>query len=169
MSTPKNESPNFLSNHWPKLIVILLFVTMVIFYNLRINSLSKSHDREKASIEAAFVSKMDSLSLAQGVFNARIFGWSIRSEWMRDNQDNLGQLANRYVRDADVSLVQLIAAENNNLLVSTDKRFEGDHFNFPEGFNPGDTTVREEDQATVVYVPIMGMTERLGTLRIVLK
>jgi hypothetical protein len=169
MSDSQNTAPGFLGKHWPKLIIIALFAGLIFYHNFKVSALERTHVKATEALQVSFATKVDSLTLAQTIFTSRVFAWSVRSEWLRDNHDNLGQLANRFVREADVSLVQLVAASSDSVFVSTDKRFEGDRIVYPEGVNVGETFVHEENGTRVIYTPIMGFTERLGTLRVVLK
>jgi len=85
---------------------------------------------------------------------------------LRGNIDNLNQLFNVFIKDSGASLIQLINAEDNTILISSDKKFEGGKFKIPSDINLNGPTTVTGSSKVIVYTPVMGFNERIGLLMV---
>jgi hypothetical protein len=58
-------------------------------------------------------------------FATEVFSWSVRSELLRENTENLNQLLTVFFKESGVDLVQLINPEDKMVVLSSDNKFEG--------------------------------------------
>jgi hypothetical protein len=100
----------------------------------------------------------------------RSLSWSIRSEITRNNYDQAGQYLNEFVRTREFE-VAIFADNEDNIIISTDKRMEqtklNDHF-------PGNISTAQEisiqhlpDNKWISIAPVMDLNTRAGTLVII--
>jgi hypothetical protein len=93
--------------------------------------------------------------------------WSIRSEMMRGNMEQVNLLMTELVKDSHFQYIHLLEA-NGNVLLSTNKKMEGQPIEIREvkSVLTADSTVliNENDSVITVVSPVMGYDGRLGTL-----
>lgn len=94
-------------------------------------------------------------------------GWSIRSEMMRGNMEQVNLLMTELVKDSHFQYIHLLET-NGNVLLSTNKKLEGQPIKMKtvKSVLPADSTViiNEDDSVITVVSPVMGFDGRLGTL-----
>lgn len=147
------------------LILLLLVVIVWAFVQARINE--HHFNKEKAQLIDSFEITLDSLQIKHLMFETVVFSWSVRSELLRDNTENLNQLLTVFVRESGADLVQVINAADNTILLSSDKKFENTTYlgPFPEDITE---TVRVNDQDAVkLFTPVMGFSSMIGILLVV--
>jgi hypothetical protein len=140
--------------------LIVIFIILVAM----LQSNKVRHQRAVNSLVSQHEQLVDSLIHRNMELSARIFSWSVRSELLRRNTENLNQLFTVFVQETDATLVQLISVEDGTVTISTDKQFEGLPFgvtNLSELLTG--KTVLDESGITV-YTRVMGFNEPLGIL-----
>ena len=80
------------------------------------------------------------------------------------NLKRINQLLTIFIRESGADLVQLIDPQNNKVLLSSDKKFEGQLY--PKNLNYVITTsiVIKEDGLTRIITPVMGFNNKIGIL-----
>ena len=143
-------------------VILIIGWTATYFY------LTYSHSKdikklEKAANEVIF--DHNAQWLQQTV---KPLAWSIRSEMIRDNRENVDTYQNAFVREP--GFTNLMVVNNDGIVwVSTNKMFEGTRFTdaFDESFiNQNQIFLQGDmnDREIKVSAPIMGLDRRLGTL-----
>ena len=98
---------------------------------------------------------------------ARPMVWSIRSEMLRGNLEQVDMFTTDMVRMRNFQFIYLIEPDGNTL-ISTDKRIEGQQFEekFQQDVLKVESTVvfPEEENLLVMAAPVMGYDRRLATL-----
>ena len=98
---------------------------------------------------------------------ARPMVWSIRSEMLRGNLEQVDMFTTDMVRMRNFQFIYLIEP-NGHILIATDKRMEGQQFEerFQQEILKVESTVvfQEEDNLLVMAAPVMGYDRRLATL-----
>lgn len=159
----------FIKKH--PLVYVLLFIIIVMFiwFTAKISSERKAYQKSKTELTTRYEFKLDSLQVKNIEFSSMVFSWSVRSEMLRNNMDNLNQLFNIYIKESGANLIQLVNADDNIILLSSDKKFEGTKFQFPAGINT-DTPITITDSVKVsTYTPVMGFNKKLGSLIVEMK
>ena len=149
------------------ILIIILLVGWAVTYFYLTYTHSKDIDKvEKAANEIIF--NQSAQWIKQTI---KPLAWSIRSEMLRDNRDNVDNYQNAFVRDPGFTNL-MIVNNDGKVWVSTNKMFEGTTFtdafdaiflNQNEIYLQGEMTDRE----IKVSAPIMGLERRLGTLFVI--
>ncbi|MCJ7758368.1 MAG: hypothetical protein MUP24_09475, partial [Gillisia sp.] len=90
--------------------------------------------------------------------------WSVRSELLRNNTENLNQLVNAFVKESGADLVQLIDPETNKIILSSDKKFEGSEYAQKIDYGLKEPHTLKEDAGIKIITPVMGLNTALGIL-----
>ncbi|MBP1616670.1 MAG: hypothetical protein H6Q14_497 [Bacteroidetes bacterium] len=151
----------------PVFLGLLLLIIVVLFAYLFTKTYFEKNSLEKEKIElvSQFKKQSDSIQLKNLEFSSMVFSWSVRNGILRNNMDNLDLEFNLFARYSGADLVQLITEENNIILISSDKKFQGGKFQIPLNIDLNKTTVVRDTSKTVIYTPIMGLNKRIGILR----
>lgn len=134
------------------LIIIFLLVT------IGMQSLEKSRlmAEQKASLAKATILGNEEL--------AAVFTWSVRSELMRGNQDNVNQLFLRLLKNPSVTKVQLIDPETQKVVLSTDKKDEGVVIKDTEIVNTKNQKKIEADNSYTIIIPVISIDRIIGVI-----
>ena len=123
--------------------------------------------QRKAFIKTANVQLLESNKTMLKVLSKSV-DWSIRSEMLRGNMEQVNLLMSELVKDSHFQYINLVG-QNGIILLSTNKKHEGQQIeneNVRSVLNADSTTVITEAKDTVITVisPVMGYDKRLGTL-----
>ncbi|UUW10993.1 hypothetical protein NLG42_09345 [Flavobacterium plurextorum] len=102
-----------------------------------------------------YESKIDSLQIKHLEFATEVFSWSVRSELLRNNTENLNQLLSIFVRQSGADLVQLVNPKDNIVLLSSDKKFEGTTLETTGFSNLTNTKVYTKEILVKIVSPVM--------------
>lgn len=167
---PKDSRCKKLWNHFKKHPLIYILVTIIIvmflWFSIKINNQQKSHNKEVSELISTYETKIDSINLRNIEFSTKVFSWSVRSEMIRNNNENIDQLFNTFVRESDASLLQLFNPSTNTISISTDKKTEGTRFSIPNHVTLSSEQTIIEDNLIRILIPITGMNERIGILNV---
>jgi hypothetical protein len=149
------------------LTALLLVVSIGFFIKTRINE--KKINNEKTQLITNYESKIDSLQIKHLKLITEVFSWSVRSELLRKNNENLNQLLTVFVKESGADLVQLINPENNVVLISSDKKFEGSTITDTKFEDLTSTIVLNEENNIKILSPVMGFNKNIGILIVEIK
>jgi hypothetical protein len=151
----KNKAATFL-------FVLLLIVIIWFFVKLRMNE--NKFTFEKDRIINKYENTIDSLKIKHLEFTTEVFSWSVRSELFRNNTENLNQLLTVFVRKSGADLVQIINPEDNIVLLSSDKKYEGIKYSGLLDFEMNSPLIIEEVGGVKIITPVMGFNTMIGIL-----
>ena len=175
----KNDSPSmflsFIKKHIVSLLLVLALIVILIWFSAKNSTNNRQFEKEKTSLitqsknersalVANYESEKDSLRIANLEAAAKIFSWSVRSEMLRNNTENLNQLVNAFVKESGADLVQLIDPETNKITLSSDKKFEGSAYARKIDSGLKEPHTLKEDSSIRIITPIMGLNTALGIL-----
>ncbi|MEA1875081.1 MAG: hypothetical protein U9N51_11755 [Bacteroidota bacterium] len=154
--------------------ILLIIVVAWFFIKLQINEAAFKKEKiqikeEKNQLIEAYEGKIDSLKVDHVKFATEVFSWSVRSEMLRENTENLNQLLTIFVKQSDANIVQLVNPKDNIILLSSDKKYEGSQANNNDYDNLTSTIVLNKDNTTKIISPVMGFNEKIGVLIVELK
>lgn len=166
----ENKFLKFIFRH--KIIVILLLVLIGVFIwgTLKIGRMERDFVMQKDQIVHDYELRMDSLNLTKMELVSSVFSWAIRSEMTRENMEQVNQFFLNFIKVPNVEKVQLISYNNSSVLISTDKKDEGQVVT--------DNTILQSDTIrsyktdsthSKIITPIMGLNNRIATLVIEIK
>lgn len=169
--TEQTDKSSFGEKFWKlirkhPLVVILLLVILflAIWFFFKTNSQKKAFHAEKSAIISNYENQIDSLKLSRIELATKTFSWAVRSDMMRNNIENINELFNQFIRTSDAKLLQLIDTKTNTVVLSTDKKFQGQRFTLPSFISLEIESTVSDSVSTKVYTPIMGINEMLGLL-----
>ncbi|TVQ94357.1 MAG: hypothetical protein EA393_00985 [Bacteroidetes bacterium] len=123
--------------------------------------------RQKKEIIEVATLQLEEKNQEMMMLIARPMVWSIRSEMLRGNLEQVDMFTTDMVRMRNFQFIYLIEPDGNTL-ISTDKRMEGQQFEerFRQEILKVESTVvfPEEENLLVMAAPVMGYDRRLATL-----
>ena len=149
-------------------VLTVLLLVVFIWFSIKIRINEKNFNNEKTQLITQYESKIDSLQIKHLEFATEVFSWSVRSELLRNNTENLNQLLSVFVRQSGADLVQLVNPKDNIVLLSSDKKFEGTSLETTAFSNLTSTTVYTEENLVKIVSPVMGFNDKIGVLLVVL-
>lgn len=159
----QSANKSFIVAHW-RLITILILVLavtgMYLWKNVAVNSaraqLTESANRVITEQNRSYL-RLVALPLV----------WAVRSEMIRDNNDQINQYLNQLVKEKNMKVI-VIAKPDGIIEVSTNKKLEGTSVTgvFPPLVLREEKTMVHslEGGEIMVVSPIMGISAKLGTL-----
>jgi len=149
-------------------VVILLLALIVMFcwFSIKIRSERNTFKKDKSELITRYEHQTDSIRIKNIEFATKVFSWSVRSEMLRGNTENLNQLFTVFIQESGADLAQLINTENNTIVLSSDKRYEGTKFEKPSNINLNLPTTTTVPARVTVYTPVMGFNKEIGILKV---
>jgi hypothetical protein len=144
------------------LALLLLIVFVWLFVKIRINE--RNFQNEKTELINQHSIFIDSLQINHLEFATEVFSWSVRTELIRNNTENINQLLTIFVKESGADLVQLIDPEGNTILLSSDKKFEGKEYSGGLNFELNSTIVLKTGKDLKIITPVMGFNSKIGIL-----
>lgn len=161
---PNNGLSSFIRNNIAATILTILLAVVFIWFTIKLRNSEKKFEEEKTLILNKSQSTIDSLKTKHLEFATEVFSWSVRSELIRNNTENLNQLLIVFVKESGADLVQLVNSEDNMVLLSSDKKFEGAKYSGNLNSNMNATVVSKEGGVTKIITPVMGLNKMIGIL-----
>ncbi|UUW10997.1 hypothetical protein NLG42_09300 [Flavobacterium plurextorum] len=168
-NTFKDKIVAFFKNNKAATVLTVLLLVVFIWFSIKIRINEKNFNNEKTQLITQYESKIDSLQIKHLEFATEVFSWSVRSELLRNNTENLNQLLSVFVRQSGADLVQLVNPKDNIVLLSSDKKFEGTSLETTAFSNLTSTTVYTEANSVKIVSPVMGFNDKIGVLIVELK
>ncbi|WP_189578746.1 hypothetical protein [Mongoliitalea lutea] len=149
-----------------KLIILLLLLLLIVFAwgQIKLNKANRDADKKIEEISVSYNLKFDSLQLASKERMSKVFSWSVRSELIRENVEQVAVLINNYVQEEGVKNVKLINPTSQMVVLSTNKREENRAFESPELLNLNQLEVHQTEETLIHLIPIMGLNQRMAIL-----
>jgi hypothetical protein len=145
-------------------VLLISLVVAFTWFSVKSGIDKKQFEREKNELITKHVFQLDSLQLKNIEFSSRVFSWSVRSELLRTNVENLNQLLTVFVKESNANLVQLVNLEDNTIIISSDKKFEGTSFMMPKNVNLDKQVTTSDETKITVLTPVMGFNDKIGLL-----
>lgn len=149
-----------------KLVILVLFLLVIVFAwgQIKLNKANRDANKKIEEINVSYNLKFDSLQLASKERMSKVFSWSVRSEMIRENVEQVAVLINNYVQEEGVKNVKLINPTSQMVVLSTNKREENRAFDSPELLNLNQLEVHQTEEALMHLIPIMGLNQRMAIL-----
>jgi len=154
----------FLSKNIAAVVLAILLILVFIWFSVKINNNRKHAENEKMQLITQYEAERDSLQIKSLEFVSSVFSWSIRSEMLRNNMENLNQLVTVFVQESDANLVQIVDPETRVVILSSDKKYEGIGYEKEINFEINQPVVIRDDQKITIITPIFGFSNRIGVL-----
>lgn len=167
----ENKLASLIKNNKVSTFLTLLLIIVAAWFYIKLQMNEAAFTEEKNEIKAeknqlmkAYEGKLDRLKVDHLKFATEVFSWSVRSEMLRENTENLNQLLTIFVKQSGANFVQLVNPKDNLVLLSSDKKFEGTTIKNIDYENLSSTTVINKNNTTKIISPVMGFNEKIGVL-----
>jgi len=154
----------FLKNNKVASVLAVLLLVVFIWFSVKMRISERNFNNEKTQLITQYESKIDSLQIHHLEFATMVFSWSVRSELLRNNSENLNQLLTVFVKESGADLVLLINPEDKMVLLSSDKKYEGNPYTDNLAFELNKPSVLKEGGEVKIITPVMGFTNQIGVL-----
>lgn len=161
-ATPKKESIflKFLWRHKMTTFLVLVIGVLLVWSYFKISGLENDFAIEKQELIADYEVRLDSLNSDRLLLTATTLSWAIRGELLRENNEQINQYFNEFVKNPDVLGLQLINPESSVIEISTDKKNEG---STNSAYNKIDAQFVKKDSANIkIVTPITGLNQKAG-------
>lgn len=169
VSSSKGKVSDFLRRNIAAVVLALILILVVIWFSAKIDNNKSQFENEKIQLITQYETERDSLQIKSLEFQSTVFSWSIRSEMLRDNMENLNQLLTIFVQESTANLVQIVNPDTREVIISSDKIYEGTRYDQEVNFEINHQVVIKEDQKISIITPIMGFSNRIGVLIVEVK
>ncbi|MEP6262263.1 MAG: hypothetical protein ABJ092_11835 [Gillisia sp.] len=170
-----NKLLDFFKRNFVAVLLAIILIIVLIWYSVKISADEKEFEKERTEMvtkskneRSALITKYeeekDSLQIKNLESASKIFSWSVRSELMRNNTENLNQLVNEFVRESGADLVQLIDPKTNKITLSSDKKFEGTDYTQKIDYALTEPQTLKDEEGIKIITPVMGLNSALGIL-----
>lgn len=160
----RHKLVTFSKNNKAATVLSLLLLVVLIWFSIKLLINERNFNYEKTQLINQYKSTIDSLQINHLEFAARVFSWSVRSELLRNNTENLNQLLAIFVRESGADLVQIINPVDKLVLLSSDKKYEGNSYSGNLNLELNNSVVLEEGSDVKIITPVMGYNSRIGVL-----
>ncbi len=149
-----------------KVTVFLLLLLIGVFSwgSFKNYRLKAQFEKNKMETEIRDAMRLDSIKSASYELSTKVFSWAIRSEMLRNNTEQVDQFFLSFIKEPNVRKIQLLNPETGKVLLSTDKKEEGQVLSEMEGLKTDSLTAVRTEGSLKVYSPIMGLNTKLGLL-----
>jgi len=165
----KTKLLTFLKKNIVGVILFLAIIIVYIWFSVKISNTTKRYENERKQLITKFEITRDSLRIKNLEFASMVFSWSVRSELLRNNVENLNSILTIFVKESGADLIQIVNPENNVVLLSSDKKFEGNQYNQKLDFEFDKPAVVKEQGLVRLITPVMGYNSKIGLLVIKIK
>jgi hypothetical protein len=165
LNTDQNANkPGFFRRNIVAVILAIGIVIVFGWFYMKDKNNVKRFETEKSEMSSRHKNEIDSLKVQHLQFATKVFSWSVRSEMMRNNTETLSQLLNTYAQESGADLVQLINPENQQVVLSSDKKYEGTKYNGDIDLNINAPLIVQDSGAVRLVTPIMDLNSMIGIL-----
>jgi hypothetical protein len=155
-------------------VIVLLVIALAVVYGwkvLAVRGASEALEVELARLTEQTRGALVDQTREMLMLSAVPLSWSVRTEMIKENYDQIDDYMQRFVKEPHVNLVVLVNHEGS-VQIATDKKLEGQaaHTVFPPGVLEVSraTVIEPEDSGEILAaVPILSYDARLGTLVVV--
>lgn len=150
-------------------IAILILVIIIGVYVIRVKTIKKRFDKEKQEIVQKYEIKLDSIDEKRLELTAKVFSWAVRSEMTRQNMEEVNVFFLNFVKESDITKLQLITPAKNMITISTDKKEEGTVVTDRKIIKSANIVTDNDSVNYKIIVPVMGLNKKLGTVVLFVK
>ena len=153
---------------WYILTLILISGGGYLYYqgDTSIKILEKQLEAEKAFCQDKIDQRETLIINEQLPLAAKAFSWAIRGAILRKNFDEADQMIKEFVAEPSVRGVQFVD-KNDLIYLASDKKIEGKKYTEMYGsslIGKNEIILEKNDLAHIAKVPVMSLSERIGTV-----
>ncbi|MCJ7688454.1 MAG: hypothetical protein MUO60_03935 [Clostridiaceae bacterium] len=165
-----NKKPNklliFILKHKTVLGLLFVILALLVYHMIKINSLENVFIEQTETLKIEHAQQLDSLKIVNLKQTINVFSWAVRSEMSRNNLEQVNQFFLAFVKENDIRMISLINTENAQIILSTDKKNEGQEITDKQVLDVNELKLLEDSETLQVVVPIMGLNKKIGILNV---
>lgn len=139
-------------------LLILIIITLLLVIGFKSFEQSRLIKAHELSLKNLKIESNQELSA--------VFTLAVRSELMRSNTEGVSQLFLSLLKNQSISKIQLIDPETQKVVLSTDKKNEGEIITDQEIVNIKNQKKIETESSYKIIVPVMGIDRIIGIISI---
>lgn len=143
---------------------VLVIIVLLAYFLIKTSSMQSEFERTYESLQQSHITQMDSLKIISSEQIVKVFSWAVRSEMSRNNLEEVNNLFLAFVQENRVRKIHLINPANSKIILSTDKKNEGQEVTNAGFLNVTEQVIIEEEGKTFIVSPIMGINRITGIL-----
>ena len=160
----ENKLIKFAEKHNLAISLSLVILIVLLWAVIKMHNMQKTALVEKQQITEEYEGKLDNLSISSLELTAEVFSWAIRGEMLRQNLDQVNQYFTTFIREPNISKIQLIESATGTIILSTDKKDEGIVIEDNLILQAEKTFHIPGNQQVKIISPVMGLSSRIGIL-----
>lgn len=158
--TKKNKYIQYVLLNKGFFLIVILLMVAVLWSQIKLRRINNNNE---ALIEN-YQSTIDSLNSTSMMLTSKVFTWAIRSEMIRNNNENVDQFFVALIKEPNIQKIQLIDPKTGKIILSTNRKEEGK-------IEPNQLIVQADDSVTLqdsasyrIACPVMGLNNRLAVV-----
>ena len=164
--TKKNAFSIFLWKHKFPVLLLVIIGVLLLYFNLKINSIESTHLKEMNSTIQTYNQQIDSIQISGMTQTVKVFSWAIRSELFRNNMDQVNQFFLAFIKENGVEQIDMINPESALIILSTDMKQEGKTISDSRILQAENTISMEDSVGLRIVSPIMGLEKKIGIVSV---
>lgn len=160
----KNKLMGFIFRHKMIFLLLIIILVLIAYHMIIINGLKYEYSQKTEALKKEYVLQIDSMRVANLQQTITVFSWAIRSELSRGNLEEVNQFFLNFVKEKDVQMISLINPENSEMILSTDKKNEGQIVTDKQILDVNNLTIMSDSSQVQAVIPIMGLNSKIGIL-----
>lgn len=159
----KNKFLTYVKTHKAVVVLLVVLVVFAVWAFIRMAIMNNRFDKQQTELVQNYEQRIDSINAVNLQTTSEVFAWAIRSELIRQNQDQVNQYFLTFVHQPNVLKISYVDNTTSKILISTDKKEEGSE-SAGVDITTDSTFIQVKETDFNVVTPVMGLNRRLGTL-----
>jgi hypothetical protein len=164
-----NKFLELIKTHKIVAVLLVIIVVLLAYFLIKIQLMENDFDEKSAFLEKEYTVKIDSLRLRSMEQTINVFSWAVRSELNRENLEEVNNFFLTFVKEYGIITISLVNPDNNKIILSTDKKNEGELFTEFNISDINEMKLIEINNSKTVATPIMGLNKKTGVLVVRIK
>ena len=161
-----NSLKYFIKSNKAIVVLILIIIALLIYFTIRINVMENEFVEKTETIKKEHLILIDSVNIAGLQQTIKVFSWAVRSEMNRNNLEEVNNFFLTFVKEKGIRMINLINSENSRIILSTDKKNEGQEITDPQIINVSDLKMYEKDGKKYLITPITRLNKSIGIMMV---
>lgn len=147
-------------------VLLLVIIALLVYHLIKVNMLENEYTEQTVLLKKEYALKIDSLKLAYLQQTVKVFSWAVRSEMKRNNLEEVNDFFLNFVKENGIRMISLINSDDANILLSTDKKNEGQLVTDRQILNVNEVKVLSDSVRIEILAPIMGLDKKIAVLSV---
>jgi hypothetical protein len=154
----------FWKKHFLSLLLLLGIVVAVVWGVIGKNSLEKEYKAKIEQLNSDHSKAMDRIIQEKAEIATSTLALAVRSELIDENNDQVNQYFLQMIKNKEISKIMLINHVNGKILMSTNKKDEGQTFENKNLRNAKNVVSEVKTEMILTATPIMGLNSQMAVI-----